>query len=100
MVTTVIFSPNENNIQTTKTGRTVVLQSLEKSAKEELSSIGQISGTISNLQTDTEKKIVIANTELSKLEQNTNQLLTEIVSLYISIGRASEAALVMRRVYG
>lgn len=99
MATTVIFSPNEN-IQTTKTGRTVVLQSLEKSAKDELSSIGQISGTIYNLQTDTEKKIVIANSELAKLQQNTNQLLTEIVSLYISIGRASEAALVMRRVYG
>lgn len=96
MAVTVIHTPRQN--ETSSTSRTVVLQSIQKNVQQNNKTVSRMSDEVGTAQTDIGTKTRIANAELSKLQANVDQILTALISLYISIGRASEAALVCKRV--
>ena len=79
--------------------RNVVLHSIQNEITNSESEIASLSETTQETNIDTNKRLEYITVVLDNLYSMTVEICSQLVELYIAIGRASEAALIGRSIF-
>ena len=82
-----------------ETSRNIVLRSIQNEITDSESEITSLSETTQETNTDTNKRLEYITVVLDNLYSMAVEVCSQLVELYIAIGRASEAALIGRSIF-
>lgn len=79
--------------------RNVVLKSIKNELSSAVTEINSLSTTIEATTVDTDKRLEYVTVVLDNLYSMVYEICSQLVELYIAVGRASEAALIGKTVF-